>query len=172
MASYGSAEPEAHLLTLEASLAEYWEQVADASGNPAAAANFVLNDLLRLRNECGDDVDAFPIPAGRLAELIRLVDSGTVSATVARRDLFPELYREGGEPAELLRRHGLEQVSDEAALREIVERVIADHPDQLQQYRGGKQGLLGFFVGRAMRASGGRANPRMLDALLRELLDG
>jgi len=168
---YGLGEQEAHQLTLEMPLAEYYEAVAQASGNPRAAANYVLNDLLRAANESGDGLDAIPLPPRRLAELIRMVDAGTVSATVARRELFPELYRDGGAPGELLRRRGLEQLSDEAALREIAQRIIAEHPRQVEQYRAGKQGLLGFFVGRAMQASGGRANPRTLDALLRELLD-
>jgi len=170
-ARYGLGDAESQLLTLESPLADYYEQVATASGNPAAAANFVLNDLARAQNASGRGVTEIPLPPGRLAELIRLVDEGTVSATAARQELFPEIYRSGRAPAELARERGLEQIGDRAALRALARQVLAGHPGQVAQYRAGKRGLLGFFVGRAMRASGGAGDPRLLRELLRELLD-
>jgi aspartyl-tRNA(Asn)/glutamyl-tRNA(Gln) amidotransferase subunit B len=167
---YGLSELEAHLLSLEAPLADYYEEVATASDNPGAAANYVLNDVMRAQKEAGRDPAELPLPAARLAELIRLVDTGTISATVARQEIFPRLWRDGGAPADLVRERGLEQVSDEAVLREIVEQVVDAHPAQVARYRAGKTGLLGFLVGRVMKASGGRANPGKVNQLLRELL--
>jgi aspartyl-tRNA(Asn)/glutamyl-tRNA(Gln) amidotransferase subunit B len=156
---YGLEEAEAHQLTLEAEIAGYFEEVAKLSGNPRASANFVINDLPREHRR-----------AEFLAELIRLVDDGTVSATVARRELFPELCREPGPPRELVRRRGLQQVSDEEELEHLVREVLEEHSPEVERYRAGKTGLLGFFVGKVMKVSGGRANPAKVNALLQRAL--
>jgi Asp-tRNA(Asn)/Glu-tRNA(Gln) amidotransferase B subunit len=108
------------------------------------------------------------VSAEDLAELIRRADAGSISVSVARNELFPAMYRGEGSPAELIRERGLEQVSDDATLRELVREVLAAHPGQLQQYRDGKSGLLGYFVGQVMRRSQGRANPVVVTELLRE----
>ncbi len=168
-AKHGLASDEAHRLSLEPRLADYFEQVAERCGNARTAANFVLNDLPR---ECPGRRATDPLspPAEQLAELIRLVDAGTISIGVARRELFGELCRGGGPPRELVARRGLEQLGDEAELRSLVRRVVAEHPAQVAQYRAGKQGLFGFLVGQAMRASDGKADPRKLNDLLRQEL--
>ena len=167
---HGLRESDAHMLTLEAGLADYFEEVARLSGNPRVAANYVLNDLLREQNAAKRDESEIPLPARRLAELIGLVDQGTISATVARQELFPEIYRSGRSAAELVRERGLEQVDDDAALREMVRSVMESNPEKLERYRAGKTALFGYFVGQAMKASGGKANPNKLNELLRELL--
>jgi len=167
---YGLGEDDAHLLTLERPLADFFEEAARLGGNPRAAANFVTNDLLRAQNEAGHDVDDIPLPAARLAELIRLVDDGTVSSSAARW-VFDEIYRSPRSPAEVIRERGLEQQSDEAQLLALVRRVIAGHEEQVRQYRAGKKGLLGFFVGEVMKLSGGKANPQKVNRLLRDELD-
>jgi aspartyl-tRNA(Asn)/glutamyl-tRNA(Gln) amidotransferase subunit B len=167
-ASYGLTEYEAHLLTLEARLADYFEEVARTSDNPKAAANFILNDLLREQNQVKREEGRIPLPAAHLAELIRLIDAGTVSGSMARQELFPEMYRSGSAPEEIVRSRGLEQLSDDATLRTMIREVLASHPVQLEQYRAGKTGLLGFFVGQVMRRSGGKANPQRVSELLEE----
>ena len=168
---YGLSETEAQLLTLEAPLADYYEAVADGSGNRRAAANYILNDLQRAQNAAKRNESEIPLPAPALAELIRLVDAGTISATAARQELFPEIYRTGRSPAELVRERGLEQVSDEAALNELVRAAIEANPQQADQYRAGKRGLLGYLVGQVMRASGGKANPGKVSRLLEQFLE-
>jgi len=167
-ASYGLTEYEAHLLTLEARIADYFEEVARTSDNPKAAANFILNDLLREQNQAKREEGRIPLPAAHLAELIRLIDVGTVSGSMARQELFPEMYRSGSAPEEIVRSRGLEQLSDDATLRTMIREVLASHPVQLEQYRAGKTGLLGFFVGQVMRRSGGKANPQRVGQLLEE----
>ena len=169
VATHGLGDAEAHLLTLEEPLADYFEAVVAGCGNPKAAANFVLNDLLREQKSAPRGEGAIPLPPERLAELIRLVDAGTISVSAAR-GLFEELYRTGRPAAELVREHGLEQVSDEAALRATVEQVLAASPGQLAQYRAGKTALFGFFVGQVMKATAGRANPQAVNALLKDML--
>ncbi len=167
-AAYGLTEHESHLLTLEAPLASYFEEVARSSGNPKATANFILNDLLREQKQAGHGQADIPLPAEHLAELIRLVDDGIVSVSLARQELFPELYRGGPAPSALVRARGLEQVSDDQALRSLIRAVLEAHPEQLEQYRAGKQGIAGYFVGQVMRRSGGKANPRRVSELLEE----
>jgi aspartyl-tRNA(Asn)/glutamyl-tRNA(Gln) amidotransferase subunit B len=165
--SYALSEYEAQILSLERGLVDYYEAVARDSCNAKAAANFVLNDLLREQKAAKRDENDIPLPAGHLAELIRLVDDGAISVSVARQELFGELYRTGRAPRELVAERGLEQVSDEDELVELVRRVLQDNPAQLEQYRGGKQGVFGYLVGRVMKASGGKANPRVVRRLLK-----
>jgi aspartyl-tRNA(Asn)/glutamyl-tRNA(Gln) amidotransferase subunit B len=167
---YGLTEKEAHRLTLDAELADYFERVAAGCGDPRTAAHFVLNDVLREQREGGRRADEPPVPAGRLAELIRLVADGTVSVTAARQELLPAMVRSGRAALELVRERGLEQLDDAGALAGLVRRVLAAAPEDVARYRGGKLALLGVFVGRVLQASGGRANPRRVRELLeREL---
>jgi aspartyl-tRNA(Asn)/glutamyl-tRNA(Gln) amidotransferase subunit B len=171
LTQYGLSEYEAQLLTSEPARADFFEAVARESGNPKSAASFILNDLLREQRNAKRDESGIPLPAIHLARLIRLVDQGKISSTVARRDLFPELCRTGQAPDELVRQSGLEQVSDEAELEQLVRAVLREHPGKVGQYKAGKQGLLGYFVGLVMQASHGRANPRTVNELLRRKLD-
>jgi len=165
---HGLTEYEAQILSLEQGRVDYYEAVARQSGNAKAAANFVLNDLLREQNAAGHGAEEIPLPAAHLAELIRLVEDGTVSNSVARRDLFGEMYTTGRAPRELVAERGLEQVSDAEALAELVRQVLRDNPEQVVQYRGGKQGVFGFLVGQVMRASEGKANPLVVTELLKK----
>ena len=168
MEEHGLTEYEAQILSLEQARVDYYEAVARQSGNAKAAANFVLNDLLREQNAAGDGAEEIPLPAAHLAELIRLVEDGTVSNSVARRNLFGEMYTTGRAPRELVAERGLEQVSDAEALAELVRQVLRDNPEQVDRYRGGKQGVFGFLVGRVMRASEGKANPLVVTELLKK----
>jgi aspartyl-tRNA(Asn)/glutamyl-tRNA(Gln) amidotransferase subunit B len=168
-AAHALPEQDAHLLTLERGLADYFERVAELSGSPRTAANFVLNDLQREQKAAGRAEGDVPLPPERLAELIRLVESGSLSLSAAR-SIFEDVYRSGRPPAEIVGERGLEQVSDAAALRDIVRGVIDSNPKQAEQYRAGKVALLGFFVGQVMKASGGRANPAKVNEIVREML--
>jgi aspartyl-tRNA(Asn)/glutamyl-tRNA(Gln) amidotransferase subunit B len=169
VAAHALPETDAHLLTLERGLADYFERVAALSASPRTSANFVLNDLQREQNAAGRGDEDIPLAPERLAELIRLVDSGSLSLSAARA-IFEDVYRTGRPPAEIVRERGLEQVSDDAALRDIVKGVIDGNPKQAEQYCAGKAALFGFFVGQVMRASGGRANPGKVNEIVREML--
>ena len=145
------------------------DEVARLPGKPKGAANWTLNALLREQNAAGRGEDAIPLHPRHAAEVLRMVDAGTLSVTAAR-EVFGEAYRAGRSPAEIAAQRGLLQINEEDALRRLACEVLETHPAQLAQYRQGKASLFGFFVGQAMKASKGRANPRILDALLRELL--
>jgi aspartyl-tRNA(Asn)/glutamyl-tRNA(Gln) amidotransferase subunit B len=169
-AEYGLSAYDAGVLTQARDVAEYFESVARASGNAKAAANWVANELLRKLNE-----DAAPLAASRvapagLAELIALIDTGTVSGTIAK-DVFERMWASGESPAAIVAREGLAQVSDESALQAAVDEVLAGNPGQVATYKSGKTAALGWFVGQVMRKTGGKANPQLVNALLKKALE-
>ncbi|HEU4402217.1 MAG TPA: Asp-tRNA(Asn)/Glu-tRNA(Gln) amidotransferase subunit GatB, partial [Candidatus Polarisedimenticolia bacterium] len=159
-------------LTASHALADYFEATAKAAGDPRAAANWISSEVLRKLNEEKIDPGAVgqKLDAGRLGGLIRLVNDGTISGKIAK-EVFEEIFGSGKDPAEVVRARGLAQVSDEGAIREAIERIVAANPDQHAKYRAGKTALLGYFVGQVLRATGGRANPEMVNRLLKDRLD-
>jgi aspartyl-tRNA(Asn)/glutamyl-tRNA(Gln) amidotransferase subunit B len=169
VSAYGLPEYDAGVLTQAPEVAEYFEAVARESGNVKAASNWVMNDLLRKAKEAPGGLPAAPVRPAALAELIRLVESGTVSGTMAR-ELFEKMWASGAAPAAIVEREGLAQVSDQAAIAAAVAEVIAANPAQAAAYRGGKAATLGWFVGQVMRKMGGKANPQLVNALLVDAL--
>ncbi len=166
---YGLPEYDARILTESKELADYFEASVQAFPQPKTVSNWVMGELLRELNQQGLRADASPVSPERLVELLQLVEDGTVSLKVAR-DLFPELYASGENPAQLVKKKGLVQLSDDAQLGEMVDNVLANHPAQVEQYRGGKETVLGYLVGQVMKASGGKANPGKVNALLKSKL--
>jgi aspartyl-tRNA(Asn)/glutamyl-tRNA(Gln) amidotransferase subunit B len=166
----GLKEKDIEVLVADRALADYFESAAATAGNPRAAANWVLTELLRKVNERKTDVSSVPLRAERLGALIRLVDGGTISGKIAK-EVFESIFDTDRDPAEYVKEKGLTQVTDEAALSGAIETAIARNPDQLAQYRAGKTALLGYFVGQVMKATGGKANPALVNRLLKKRLD-
>ncbi len=169
VADYRLPEYDAGVLTASRPLADYFEACVRLFDQPKTVSNWVMGELQRELNASGTPVDASPMSPERLVDLLKLVGNGTISLKVAR-DIFPELYAGGRWPEELITEKGLTQVSDEVALETIIDEVMAKNPTQLAQYRGGKEAVLGFFVGQVMKASGGKANPGKVNALLKKKL--
>lgn len=169
-AEFRLKEKEIATLTSDGHLADYFEAVAAASGNPQAAANWVLTEVLRKTNELKIEIAAVPLQAARLGSLIRLVDDGTISGKIAK-EVFEAVFETDADPAAYVKDKGLTQVSDESALNEAIEAAIERNPNQLAQYRAGKTALLGYFVGQVMKATGGVANPTLVNRLLKKRLD-
>jgi aspartyl-tRNA(Asn)/glutamyl-tRNA(Gln) amidotransferase subunit B len=171
-AEYGLPDYDAGVLTAEREVAGYFEAVARGSGNGKAASNWVMNEVLRKVNEAGEGrgLAGCPVPPQALADLIRLVESGTLSGKMAK-DVFEKMWATGEGPGAIVEREGLSQVSDEAALRAAVAEVVAASPEQVAAYRGGKTAALGWFVGQVMRKTGGKANPQLVNRLLRGALE-
>jgi aspartyl-tRNA(Asn)/glutamyl-tRNA(Gln) amidotransferase subunit B len=167
---HGLKEQDARVLTGERALADYYEAVATASGSARAAASWVLTEVLRKVREAKIGIGAAPLEPERLAALVRLVDGGTISGTTAKA-LFEEIWSTGGDPATIVRERSLGQVSDEGALAAAVDAVIAASPGQVASYRAGKTGVLGYLVGQVMKATGGKANPALVNRLVKERLD-
>jgi aspartyl-tRNA(Asn)/glutamyl-tRNA(Gln) amidotransferase subunit B len=169
-AELGLPEYDAGVLTLEREVADYFEQVAGLCGSPKAASNWVMNEVLRKLKEESGALPGERVPAPRLASLIGMVEREELSSRQAK-DVFEELWGRDEDPAAIVSRRGLRQLSDEGAIERAVAEVVGANPEQVAIYRGGKQGTLGWFVGQVMKKTGGRANPRLVNRLLREALD-
>jgi aspartyl-tRNA(Asn)/glutamyl-tRNA(Gln) amidotransferase subunit B len=169
VAAYGLPPYDAGVLTSSAALGEYFEKVAAASGHPKAASNWVMGELLRTIKERGVAIEQVPLTPASLAGLICLVEQGTISSSIAK-DVFAKMYDTGRSADEIVAAEGLAQNSDEGALLAIVRDVIARNAAAAAQYRAGQQKTFGFLVGQVMKGSGGKANPKLANELLKREL--
>jgi aspartyl-tRNA(Asn)/glutamyl-tRNA(Gln) amidotransferase subunit B len=158
---------DAGVLVSEKEAADYFEAVARGR-DAKLAANWVINELSGRLNREGRSIVESPISAAQMGAILDLIGAGTISGKIAK-DLFEILFTEGGDPAEIVERRGLRQVTDTGAIEAIVDRIIADNPDKAAQAKE-KPAMLGWFVGQAMKASGGKANPQAVNELLRAKL--
>ncbi|MCS6285424.1 MAG: Asp-tRNA(Asn)/Glu-tRNA(Gln) amidotransferase subunit GatB [Nitrospira sp.] len=164
---YGLPEYDAGVLTVSKGIADYFEACVTLFNQPKTVSNWVMGELTRELNLSGTEIAASPVTPERLVALLQLVEKGTVSLKVAR-EIFPELYRSGKMPEQIVQEKGLTQVSDEGALDKIIDEVLAKNPAQVAQFKEGKQQVLGFLVGQVMKASGGKANPGKVNELLKK----
>jgi aspartyl-tRNA(Asn)/glutamyl-tRNA(Gln) amidotransferase subunit B len=167
---HGIPDYDAAVLTLSPDVAEYYEAVARESGHAKAASNWVMTEVLRKLKDDERPLADCPIAPARLAELVRLVEDGTVSGKTAK-DVFEKMWLSGDAARAIVEREGLVQVSDEAAIRAAIDAVLAASPEQVATYRKGKTSTLGWFVGQVMRRTGGKANPQVVNRLLKEALE-
>jgi aspartyl-tRNA(Asn)/glutamyl-tRNA(Gln) amidotransferase subunit B len=169
VAAYALPEYDAGVLTQSSALADYFEQVAAASGNAKAASNWIMGELLRTLNERGQAIDDVALAPAALAGLITLVEKGTISHAIAK-DVFGKMYGSGRAADEIVAADGLAQIGDESAVVAIIQDVIARNEDAVAQYRAGKTQTFGFLVGQVMKGSSGKANPKLANELLRREL--
>ena len=169
MRDYDLNPDESFTLTSDRKLADYFETAAKASKNTRAAANWILSELLRELKNTGVDITGCKIKAEDLGAMIRLIDDKTISGKIAK-DIFVEMFATGKAPAEIVKEKGLVQITDTSAIEKIVDEVIAANPKQVENYRGGKTQLMGFFVGQVIKASGGKANPQAVNDILKKKL--
>jgi aspartyl-tRNA(Asn)/glutamyl-tRNA(Gln) amidotransferase subunit B len=166
---YSLPEYDADMLTQSRAMADYYEEAAKLSGQPKVVSNWIMGELMRLLNAENRDIDTCPIKPDRLAGMIKLIDSGVLSTKIAKT-VFEEMYKTGKDAETVVQEQGLVQVSDTGALERIVDEVIKANPAQLADYKSGKEKLFGFFVGQAMKASKGKANPELMNQLLKKKL--
>ena len=167
---YGLSFADASQLTSDRSLADYYEAAVEASGgNARATTNWIRSELLRELEGAGLAADKSPVPAVELGSLVRMIDEGTISGKQGK-DVLVEMFRSGKPAAAIVEERGLIQVSDAGEIDGVIDEVIAANPKQVEQFRGGKEGLFGFFVGQVMKASKGKANPKIVNERLREKL--
>jgi len=150
-------------------LADYFDAAVAASKNPQQSLNFVLGDLSRLANESGTAVGDAKVTPALLAELIALLDAKTINSKIAK-DVIERTWQSGESPKAIVEREGLAQTSDSAAIEKFVDDVLAANPKVVEEYRGGKTGVAGFLVGQVMKASQGKANPAMVQELVKKRL--
>ncbi len=170
MKEYGVRRYDAEVLTSSAELADYYEKVAARFPDRALAAAFLTGTFLRYLSEDDTAPGLAPVGPGALARLLSLVRDETISLSAAKK-VFDVLWKEGGEPAEVVDRLALRQISDEGEVEKLVVSVIDENAPQVEQFLGGKEKVFGFLVGAAMKKSGGRANPSVLGEALRAALE-
>ncbi len=168
MNDFGLSAYDASVLIAERARANYFETVANGY-DAKLAANWVINELLGALNKDGKGIKESPIKAEQLGELIGLIEDNTISGKIAK-DVFAEMYDSGKNPADIVEEKGLKQVTDTGAIETIIDEVIAENPDNVEAYRGGKDKLFGFFVGQVMKKSQGKANPAAVNELLKKKL--
>ncbi len=171
MDQFGLSFADASQLTSERSLADYYERAASSSGNPRGAANWIRSELLRELESAGITASNSPISPEGLAELVRLIDEGKISGKQGK-DVLVEMFKTGEKAGAVIEKYGLVQVSDTGEIDRVIDEVLAANTAQLERYRSGKEALFGFFVGQVMKASKGKANPKVVNDRLREKLKG
>ena len=167
---YGLSRYDATVLTGERPLADFYEaMVAAAGGEAKLCANWVITDLLGALNKAGLGITESPVSAGQMAGLVQRMVDETISGKIAK-EVFEAMMNGEGDADTVIEAMGLRQITDDSEIGEIIEQVVADNPKQLEQYKGGKERVLGFFVGQVMKATGGKANPDAVNRLLKERL--
>jgi aspartyl-tRNA(Asn)/glutamyl-tRNA(Gln) amidotransferase subunit B len=170
MSDYSLNGYDAGVLVAERETAEFYEEVAKASDGKLAC-NWVTGDFFGALNAAGKSISESPVSAKALAGLLKLIKDGTISGRIAK-DVFAEMFASGKEAAAIVQEKGLQQVSDTGAIEKAIDEVLAANPDKVAEFRGGKEKLLGFFVGQVMKNTGGKANPAILNDLLKKKLQG
>jgi aspartyl-tRNA(Asn)/glutamyl-tRNA(Gln) amidotransferase subunit B len=166
---YGLPEYDADMLTQSRSMAAYYEDTVKLSGQPKVVSNWMMGELMRLLNIEGREIEDCPIKPDRLAEMLKMISDGVISTKIAKT-VFEVMYKTGKDAETVVREEGLVQVSDTGAIETIIEEVIKANPGQTADYRAGKEKLFGFFVGQVMKASKGKANPDLVNQLLKKKL--
>ncbi len=165
---------DAAMLASSREMVQYFEELVKAVGNlenrhAKLCANWVMGELTSALNESGLDIKSSKVPSDKLAGLIRNVANGTISGKMAK-EVFAAMWNDGGDADTIIEARGLKQISDSGALEKIIDDIIANNADQVAEYRAGKEKVFGFFVGQAMKASQGKANPQQLNELLKRKL--
>lgn len=170
-AAYGLSAYDANLLTATRELADYFEAVARETGEPKLAANWIGGELMAALNKAEGDIAHSPVSAPMLSGLIRRIQDNTISGKIAKQ-VFEAMWNGEGDAGQVITAKGLTQITDTSAIESMIEAIIAANPGQVEQYRAGKDKVFGFFVGLAMKESGGKANPRQVNEILKRMLQG
>ena len=171
VAEYGIPAYDAGVLTSDKALALYYEEVVRRCGKPKIASNWVMGDVLKYLNEEKRSIRECPISPVALADMVALIEKGTISGKMAK-ELVEDMYKTGKPPEEIIADKGMVQITDEGELAKTIATIIEANPAQVAQYRSGKDKIFGFFVGQVMKATGGKANPQLVNDLLKKALTG
>ena len=169
VSDFGLPAYDADLLTSERATAAWFEDAVRAGGQAKAVSNWIMGDLMKLLNEENRSIDECPIRPAQLAGMLQLIDKGTISGKIAK-SVFDEMYTTGRDAEAIVQEKGLVQISDASEIEKVVDEIIARSPKEVARFKAGDEKLLGFFVGQAMKATKGKANPQMLNDLLKKKL--
>ena len=171
LSQYGISEYEARIFVQHKELGDFFEEAVKKFNEPKMIANWLLNDLLGLLNEKQIPLEESPVSPDRLAELVRLIKENVISTKIGK-EVIKEMVETGRSASQIVEEKGLKQITDEGEIRRIVEEVLSRFPSEVERFRQGEEKLLGFFVGQVMRETKGKANPKLVNQILREVLKG
>ena len=166
---YKLSDYDAEVLSVDPNLSKYFEEVVINSSNPKLAANWVMGDLSAFLNKDNLSILDTRVDATNLGTLLARIEDSTISGKIAK-EVFEEMWLSQKGPDEIIEEKGLKQVTDSTEIEKVIDQVFEENPTQLQQYKSGKEKLFGFFVGQAMKASGGKANPQLINEILKKKL--
>jgi aspartyl-tRNA(Asn)/glutamyl-tRNA(Gln) amidotransferase subunit B len=167
--AWGLSAYDAGWLVAERETAEWFEEAVAQKGDPKAVFNWMSNDFAKLLNEHGLSPRASKVTPAALVDLLGLIDGGSISGKIAK-EVFKEMFASGRSASEVVEAKGLTQISDADTIVAAARKAIADHPETVAKYRSGQHGVLGFFVGQVMKETGGRANPKLVQQIVSDLL--
>ncbi len=170
--SLGLSEYDAGVIVEQMASALFFDKVLELGANPKTAVNFMMGEIAAYLKENKVEIDETKLTPENLAELISLIEKGTISNNIGKQILVEEMIVNGEKASAIVEKKGLSQISDEGAIKEIVEKVVNTHPAEVESYKNGKTNLLGFFVGQVMKETKGRANPKTVNELVRKILEG
>jgi aspartyl-tRNA(Asn)/glutamyl-tRNA(Gln) amidotransferase subunit B len=165
MDEYGLPDLDAEILTSEKSVADWFEEAVKAGGQAKAVSNWMMGDLMRIMNDENKSIEEMSLKPGQMAGMLALIDNGTISGKIAKT-VFEEMARTGKDAAAIVKEKGLVQISDTGEIEKAVDEVLAKNLSEVERFRAGDEKLLGFFVGQVMKATRGKANPKLLNELL------
>ncbi len=162
---------DARVLTDESSMAKYFEKVVDEGGAPKSSANWITGDIAAYVNSNRLSFNQVSFKPKELAEMIKMIDEGEISGKIAK-EILPELLSNGGSPKQLVKERGLGMIGDPNIIEEIIDKLILNHPNEVESFKAGKKKLLGFFVGQLMKETKGKADPKLVNQMLNKKLQG
>lgn len=168
---YNLPSYDSEVLCQSRGMADFFEEAVRIHRNPKAISNLMMTEVLRELNKNKVDISSTRLKPAHIAKIIQATDGGVISGKIGK-EIFQIVYETGDDPEKVIEEKGLKQLSDEGAIEEIAGKVLSDHPEEVNAYREGKKGVLGFFVGQVMRETKGKANPGLVNAVLKRLLDG
>lgn len=166
---YGLSESDAEVLVESPELASFYDDCAKCSKDPKAVANWVTGEFLRLVNATGISIADTKLTPGHICGMLDLIDTGTINRNIAKT-VFEDMFNTGKQAVEIVKEKALEQVTDTGAIEAAIDKVIAAHPKEVERFKGGEEKLIGFFVGQVMRESKGKANPGVVNKILKDKL--
>jgi aspartyl-tRNA(Asn)/glutamyl-tRNA(Gln) amidotransferase subunit B len=161
---------DADLLAADKDIANYFEEVVKISDSPKLSTNWIMGELSALLNNENLNIRDSKVSSDKLGQLVLRIEDGTISGKIAK-DIFEKMWISGKEVDEIIKDEGLEQVTDDKEIEAMIDEVIKSNPEQLEQYRSGKDRLFGFFIGQVMQASQGKANPKQVNDILKSKLE-
>ena len=168
----GLSEYDANVVVSQMELAKFFDKVLELGANPKTAVNFLTGEITAYLKENHQEINDTKLTPENLAELIALIEKGTISNNIGKQILVEDMITKGEKATEIVERKGLSQINDESAIKDMVKAIVEAHPNEVEAYKNGRTNLLGFFVGQVMKETKGRANPQTVNKFVREFLEG